>query len=298
LVRELGQRAKAGRPLLERAAFPPSSVAFEQASRDSGVLWVSPDAESPFEGDVPLSSDTRCMLELLLPLCTGASATDLVLAHIGQSLDGQIATSSGASRYVTGRKNLVHIHRLRALFDAVVVGARTVECDDPQLTTRLVEGESPARVIIDAELSVPLARKVFDDASAPTLVVCARGKSARERFGSSAEVVELPLRDGRLSPSEVVAALRERGLRRLFIEGGGITVSRFLQAGALHRLHVTISPILVGAGRPGILLPPIDALDHALRPKTRRFELGEDVLFDCCFDAGERRWLGNELDAK
>jgi riboflavin biosynthesis pyrimidine reductase len=67
----------------------------------------------------------------------------------------------------------------------------------------------------------------------------------------------------------------------LLVEGGGITVSRFIEARALDRLHVTIGPLLVGSGRPGIILPGIDRVDQALRPVTRRFELGSDVLFDC-----------------
>ena len=65
-----------------------------------------------------------------------------------------------------------------------------------------------------------------------------------------------------------------------FVEGGGVTVSRFLQAGLLDRLHLTVAPILIGSGRPSISLESISTLDHALRPACRRFTLGEDVLFD------------------
>ena len=78
--------------------------------------------------------------------------------------------------------------------------------------------------------------------------------------------------------------LRERGLGRIFVEGGGVTVSRFLEARALARLHVTICPIFIGRGRPGISLPAIDDLGDALRPRARRFDLGDDVLFDCKLD--------------
>ncbi|HVR21152.1 MAG TPA: dihydrofolate reductase family protein, partial [Polyangiaceae bacterium] len=66
---------------------------------------------------------------LYAPLLSGESADGFVIAHVGQSLDGQIATSTGASRYITGHENIMHIHRLRALADAVVVGASTVEFD-------------------------------------------------------------------------------------------------------------------------------------------------------------------------
>jgi riboflavin-specific deaminase-like protein len=221
------------------------------------------------------------LVELFLPLCARRSQ-GYVFAHVGQSIDGQIATGTGVSRYVTGPENIKHLHRLRALSDAVLIGASTVEYDDPRLTTRLVPGKSPARVVIDPTLRLPVERQVFQDRAAPTYVVCAKGRANGRRLGS-AEVVEVPAEGGLLPPGAIVSALRERGLSKLFIEGGGVTVSRFLQARALHRLQVTIGPLFIGQGRPGISLPAIDGLESALRPKTRRFDLGEDVLFDCDF---------------
>ena len=82
------------------------------------------------------------------------------------------------------------------------------------------------------------------------------------------------------APTEVVEALRMRGLKRLLVEGGGITVSRFLQAGALTRLHVAVAPMLLGSGRHGLTLPPISNLARALRPPCSHYQLGNDVLFD------------------
>jgi riboflavin-specific deaminase-like protein len=217
---------------------------------------------------------------LYAPLLSSESADGFVIAHVGQSLDGQIATSTGASRYITGHENLTHIHRLRALVDAVVVGASTVEFDDPQLTTRLVSGKSPVRVVIDPNLRLSFERRVFTDGAVKTLVVCAEDAGG-VRASHPAELVPVPRSGSYLPPGAIIDALRQRGLRRLFVEGGGITVSRFIEARALHRLHVTIGPLLVGSGRPGIVLPAIDRMEQALRPATRRFELGPDVLFDC-----------------
>ncbi len=221
------------------------------------------------------------LFELYLPVCLGQARPSFVFAHIGQSLDGQIATSTGESQYVTGPENIRHLHRLRALCDAVVVGASTVESDDPQLTTRLVPGENPVRVVIDPALRLSEERKLFRDAAATTLVVCgAAARRGRDRHGQ-AELVALDSSTHELSPAAVVEALSRRGLRALFIEGGGVTVSRFLHARALDRLHLTVSPVFLGQGRPGIVLPAIGELTSALRPSARRFSLGEDVLFDC-----------------
>ena len=89
-----------------------------------------------------------------------------------------------------------------------------------------------------------------------------------------------------LPPEGILDALARRGLGRVFVEGGGVTVSRFLEAGVFARLHVTICPIFIGRGRPGISLPAIDDLGDALRPRARRFEFGDDILFDCGLAGG------------
>jgi len=248
---------------------------------ERGLLWVDPDEDALFGARVAPSPEAAQILLLYLPLCLGPRAESLVIAHLGQSLDGRIATQSGASRYVTGHENLTHIHRLRALCDAIVVGVNTVECDDPQLTTRLVEGPNPVRVVVDPELRSSRDRRVFSDGSAPTWVVCERGRSRGAAFPRGVELIELDAPDGELKPESVVAALVERGKRWVFVEGGGVTVSRFLAAGALDRLHLTVAPLFLGAGVPALSLPPLCELERALRPQIRRFTLGDDVLFDC-----------------
>src|SRR5215210_2131153 len=87
--------------------------------------------------------------ELFGPLRTGAVDDLVIVGQVGQSLDGRIATTSGHSHYINGPEGLAHLHRLRALVDAVVVGIGTVLADDPQLTVRRVAGPNPARVVID-----------------------------------------------------------------------------------------------------------------------------------------------------
>ena len=89
---------------------------------------------------------------------------------------------------------------------------------------------------------------------------------------------------GTLDPHAIIASLHAAGLRRLLIEGGSNTVSRFLAAGAVDRLYLLVAPVLMGSGQAGLVLPPICEVDEALRPQTRAYSLGQgDVLFDCCF---------------
>jgi len=212
-----------------------------------------------------------------------AADSPFVLGRLAQSLDGFIATRSGESHWISGPEDIAHTHRLRALFDAVVVGAGTIRADDPQLTTRLVEGPSPVRVVLDPERRLGAGYRVFGDGP-PTLLLCAPDATG-ERVGC-AEVVPVARGPVGLDISAVLATLAARGLRRVFVEGGGVTVSRFLAAGVLDRLHVTIAPLLMGGGIPAFPLPPVDALAEGRRFGWTVHPLGPDVLVDIALRPG------------
>ena len=169
---------------------------------------------------------------------------------------------------------------MRALCDAVLVGASTVACDNPQLTTRRVVGPNPVRVILDPRRRLASTCRVFQDRAAPTLVLCDAPLADQTSLGH-AEVIGIPCRDHRLDLEAALRQLRARGLFGVFVEGGGLTVSAFLERGLLDRLQIAVAPLILGSGRPGITLPPIRDLSQGLRPRHRRYAMGEDVLFDC-----------------
>jgi riboflavin-specific deaminase-like protein len=217
------------------------------------------------------------------PLRTGAIDDLVVIGQIGQSLDGRIATTSGHSKYINGPAGLAHLHRLRALVDAVVIGVGTALADDPQLTVRRVAGPHPARVVLDPQGRLPASAKVFADDGVRRLLVTAEGTQCAPPAG--VEILALPTADGHIAPPTILAALAERGLRRVLIEGGADTVSRFLAAGCLDRLHVVVAPIILGAGRAGLALPPIERADQAVRMPIRVHQFDDEVLFDCDLSA-------------
>jgi len=214
--------------------------------------------------------------EIFGPLRSGKIDGLVVVGQIGQSLDGRIATPTGHSHYINGPAGLAHLHRLRALVDAVVVGVGTATADDPQLTVRHVAGPNPARVVIDPSGRLPANAKLLAADGVRRLILTA----AASVVPAGVEAVTLPKAGGGIEPAAILAALAERGLRRILIEGGADTVSRFLAAGCLDRLHVVVAPIILGSGPSGIALPPIERADQALRAPVRTHRLDDEVLFD------------------
>lgn len=224
--------------------------------------------------------------DICAPLRNASPDRPFVVAQLGQSLDGRIATESGESQWINHHCALDHVHRLRAHVDAVVVGAGTVEADDPRLNVRRVEGRSPARVIIDPSGKLRGTARCLERDGAAVYVV--RGEPGSLPDG--AEPIVVPRLDGRLPPQAIVAALYALGLRKLLIEGGAMTVSSFIAAGAVDRLHLLVAPVILGSGKPGLALPPIAHLSQALRPSTRVHILADgDVLFDCDLRSDVRR---------
>ncbi len=202
-----------------------------------------------------------------------------VVAHLGQSLDGRIATESGHSHYIGSEQSLLHLHRLRALVDAVIVGVGTVIADAPRLTTRHCTGPDPVRVVLDPRARLGAEASVVTDRAAPSLIVHSR--DVHPRLPDHVDTAALaPDPSGALPPAGVLAVLAERGLTRVLVEGGGRTVSSFVAARVLDRLQFAVAPLLIGSGRPALSLPVVETLDAALRPPYRRFDLGPDTLFD------------------
>jgi riboflavin-specific deaminase-like protein len=217
------------------------------------------------------------------PLQRGAVDDLVLVGQCGQSIDARVATSTGHSHYINGEAGLAHLHRLRALVDAVVVGVGTAIADDPQLTVRRVAGPNPARVIVDPNGRVPPTARALAHDDVRRLVITAA--DAVVKLPGGVEIVPLAADNGELAPAAIVQALAARGFRRILIEGGADTVSRFLVARCLDRLHVMVAPIILGSGRSSLALPPVARVEEAMRAPMRAHVLGGDVLLDCDLSA-------------
>lgn len=223
----------------------------------------------------------RNLLDLYAPLLALAPARPFVFGHLAQGIDGTIATDGGSSRGLSGEQNHLHLHRLRALADAVIIGASTAELDDPQLTVRQVRGSNPVRLVIDPGARLTTRLRMFHDDAAPSLVVCARAheRAAITRWGA-ARVIAVDSQAHRLDLAQLFAQLGARGWPVVLVEGGGVTISRMIEAGCLDQLQVSVSPVVVGGARRGLQLHGPALIGDCQRPPTRVFRMGQDMVWE------------------
>jgi diaminohydroxyphosphoribosylaminopyrimidine deaminase/5-amino-6-(5-phosphoribosylamino)uracil reductase len=180
-----------------------------------------------------------------------------VSLKLAMSLDGRIATRTGASKWVTGPEARARVHALRTQSDAVAIGIGTALADDPRLTVRDAPGESPVRIVFDTKLRLPRgARLVESAAQIPTWVVCstdAEATTEEELATRGVEVIRAPSSaEGRIDMPSALRLLAARGIVSLMVEGGAELAGSILASQLADELHVFIAPTLLGPrGRPG-----------------------------------------------
>ncbi len=225
----------------------------------------------------PLQGLAPHLLPLYAPMLSPVRGESFVFGQVGQSLDGRIATRSGDAKGVSGAAGIQHLHRLRALSDAVIVGVGTVLHDDPRLTVRECDGADPVRVLIDPNGRAPNTARVFAADGVQRIVF----QRADVKRPAGVDVIRLDVQDGRIDPQVFITNLAAYGLDRIMVEGGARTLGPFLSAGALNRLLVTVSPLIIGDGPSGLSLPEVPNLCDCLRPDATFFDLGGEMVVDC-----------------
>jgi len=202
-----------------------------------------------------------------------------VALKLALSLDARIADAEGRSVWITGEEARAEVHRLRAGYDAVAVGIGTATADDPLLTVRgAVEPRvPPVRVVFDRALRLPVDGKLVRSArEVPVWAVCEPDAPEERRRALEDAGVRVVAASGL---GAQLAAVREAGVRSLFVEGGATLASALLRADAVDRMYLFYAPLLIGpAGAApfgGIATPPLADARRWRRGDTQSF--GEDT---------------------
>lgn len=174
----------------------------------------------------------------------------------GMTLDGRIATESGASRWITSMVSRRDVHRLRAEVDAVLVGIGTVLADDPSLTARRspaltrLATKQPLRVVVDSRLRVPLKAAVLSRQRAASTLIATTSDASRTKrqalIRQGIEVLTLPSTNGRVRLTSLLNALGRRGVIHVLLEGGSELNASFLRAKLINQVRLYVAPALLG----------------------------------------------------
>jgi diaminohydroxyphosphoribosylaminopyrimidine deaminase/5-amino-6-(5-phosphoribosylamino)uracil reductase len=211
-----------------------------------------------------------------------------------QTVDGRIATAQGRSRWIASPESLKLAHRLRATHDAILVGAGTVLKDDPELTTRLVKGRNPLRVVLDSNLKIPPEVKVFADQSAARTVVATTAWDAKEKLAAlKATGLEVlitpPDPNGQVDLKALLKTLGERDISSVLVEGGAETITSFLRQGLADRVIAIIAPKIMGRGTDAVGELNITDMSQVYKLVFKKvYRSGEDIVVE-----GERTHLVN-----
>ena len=174
-----------------------------------------------------------------------------LIAKIGQSVDGKIATTSGESRWITSATARRLGHQWRSRVDAILVGVNTILRDDPLLTAR--SGTSrhrrPLKIILDSHLRTPPSAKCLSKrSSAPTLIATTSTNPVKRAslLRRGAEVLTLPAQHGRVPLRRLCQLVARRGIHSILVEGGGEVLASALTERLVDRVLVCIAPIIIG----------------------------------------------------
>ena len=231
-----------------------------------------------------LESECRALNEIYVK--HRSTGLPFVTLKWAQSLDGKIATAAGSSTWITSPPSLKLAHKLRATHDAILVGAGTILKDNPQLTTRLIRGRNPLRVVLDSNLKLPEDRKVFQGLDkAPTLLATTAWDekdklAARRALGIEVSIVP-PDADGRVDLKALLKMLGKRDISSLLVEGGAETITSFLRLGLADRVMAIIAPKIMGKGTDAV--GELNVTDPNLAPKlkfTKIYRSGDDLVVE------------------
>lgn len=221
------------------------------------------------ESKVNISKFYQSILNILLPILR--KNKKLVIAQIGQSIDGRIALNNGNSHYINNPKSIIYLHCLRSISDAIIVGSNTIKKDDPLLTTRKIKGTNPKRIIIDGSLSLNNKYKIFNDGNENIIFT----KSNKNIRLNNSTIIRLKEKN---FTKNFITQIKKLKYKNILVEGGSKTISELINNKYIDILQFMIAPILIGSGINSLNLKEISNLNKAIRPKHNFNELENEII--------------------
>ena len=221
------------------------------------------------ESKISISKFYQSILNILVPIIR--KNKKLVIAQIGQSIDGRIALNNGNSHYINNPKSIIYLHCLRSISDAIIVGSNTIKKDDPLLTTRKIKGTNPKRIIIDGSLSLTNKYKIFNDGNENIIFT----KSNKKIRLHNSTIIRLKEKN---FTRNLIAQLKKLKYKNILVEGGSKTISELINNKYIDILQFMIAPILIGSGINSLNLKEISNLNKAIRPKHNFNELENEII--------------------
>ena len=221
------------------------------------------------ESKINISKFYQSILNILLPILR--KNKKLVIAQIGQSIDGRIALNNGNSHYINNPKSIIYLHCLRSISDAIIVGSNTIKNDDPLLTTRKIRGKNPKRIIIDGSLSLNNKYKIFNDGNENIIFT----KSNKNIRLNNSTIIRLKEKN---FTKNFITQIKKLKYKDILVEGGSKTISELINNKYIDILQFMIAPILIGSGINSLNLKEISNLNKAIRPKSNFNELENEII--------------------
>ena len=221
------------------------------------------------EFKINISKYYQSIINILFPILR--KNKKLVIAQIGQSIDGRIALNNGNSHYINNPKSIIYLHCLRSISDAIIVGSNTIKKDDPLLTTRKIKGTNPKRIIIDGSLSLNNKYKIFNDGNENIIFT----KSNKNIRLNNSTIIRLKEKN---FTKNLITQIKKLKYKNILVEGGSKTISELINNKYIDILQFMIAPILIGSGINSLNLKEISNLNKAIRPKHNFNELENEII--------------------
>ncbi|MCZ3367088.1 MULTISPECIES: 2,5-diamino-6-(ribosylamino)-4(3H)-pyrimidinone 5'-phosphate reductase [Methanobacterium] len=207
-----------------------------------------------------------------------------VILNAAMTLDGKIATRTGSSE-ISGKEDLIRVHKLRKDMDAIMVGINTLLADDPRLTVHKIEADpedNPVRIVVDSKARTPLNFRILNN-DAPTIIATTENTDPEKTEALEKKATVLKCGKDRVDLKSLMNELSKTGIKTLMLEGGSTLNYSMLENGLVDEVRVCVAPMIAGGSNAKTLVDGegIDKMKDAVKLKLKKsYGLGEDLILE------------------